>query len=168
MYKNKTMHLEDMLLDIGYASERVTLCDEAQQTRHVAGQNGKTQLIVTVPKIDKSMHDELSKITSIISDMQDEQTECCLIVANDRHQNPNIDEIAFLIDSEGEFGDYYGSRLVGEPLEGELTKSVLLISKDGALFYDEYPKDIETPFNLEMLQVKVAAAQNCYTGKGCH
>lgn len=162
------MHLEDVLLDIGYASEKVTLFDEKQRVKSVAGQNGKTQLIITAPYIDEPMREELSKIASVLSNIDDEQTECFLIVANSTHRNPNIESIEFLIDGEGDFGDYYGSRLVGDPLGGELTKSVLLVSKDGALFYDEYPKDIEAPFNHETLQRKIAAAQTCYTGKGCH
>lgn len=162
------MHLEDIPLDIGYASEQVTLTKEDGQTCHVAGQNGKTQLIITVPFINDPLITELKEISRSIPKEEEHEVTVSLIVAKEGHQNPGVEGFDFLIDSKGEFGDWYGLRLADGPLEGELTKAVTLISKDGALFYDEFPTDLDEPFKHDTLLRKIAAAQTCYTGKGCH
>ena len=155
-------------MDIGYASEKVKLYDEKGHEHMIAGQNGKTQLIISAPFINKTFKDELHKIDELIRDEMSDTLECHLVMANEAHEDPHMENIDFLIDKEGEFGDWYGVRLQGETLQGEFTKSLMLISKDGALFYDEYPRDISNAFNEETLLRKIAAAQTCYTGKGCH
>ena len=33
---------------------------------------------------------------------------------------------------------------------------------------DEILRDLNAPFAVENALIKIAAAQNCYTGKGCH
>lgn len=162
------MHLEDIPLDIGYASEQVTLTTEDGQACTIGGQNGKTQIIISTPFIDESFITEIKEISAFIPKEDDQEITVSLVVANNTHQNPKCDDIEFLIDTQGEFGDWYGLRLVGDPLEGELTKSALLITKDGALFYDDYPSNLKDKFNKETLNRKIAAAQVCYTGKGCH
>lgn len=173
-YKTYTLGLEELPLDIGYASEKVKMFDSDNKSETVGGQNGKTQLFLSVPFIDEKIEQELKEISTMIfggemlSADELDALECTLVVANDTHRNPNIDGMKFLIDKEGEFGDWYGVRLEGEALAGEFTKSLMMISKDGALFYDEYPTDIETPFNHETLIRKITAAHTCYTGKGCH
>jgi thiol peroxidase len=155
-------------MDIGYASEKVKLFDEKGSAHTIAGQNGKTQLIISTPFINKTFKDELQIIDTLLKDEMNESLECHLVVASESHKDPQLDHMDFLIDKEGEFGDWYGLRLEGDVLEGEFTKSLMLISKDGALFYDEYPMDISSAFNQETLQRKITAAQTCYTGKGCH
>ncbi len=153
-------------MDIGYASEKVKVFDEKGQDAIIAGHNGKTQLIISTPFINKNLKEELRQIAAMFANESD--VEQHIIVANETHQNPNIEHMQFHIDKEGEFGDWYGLRLKGDVLDGELTKSLLLISKDGALYYDEYPRDISQSFDHSMLYRKVTAAQACYTGKGCH
>ncbi len=153
-------------MDIGYATEKVKLYDENGNPHTIAGQNGKTQLIISAPFLNKGLKEELHVIGETLSKEND--LELYLVMANATHENPKISGLEFLIDKEHEFGDWYGVRLVGEVLAGEFTKSLMLISKDGAIFYDEYPKEISQSFDTETLQRKVLAAQSCYTGKGCH
>lgn len=162
------MRLEDIPLDIGYASEEVTLTRENGQALSVAGQNGETQLILSAPFIDDAFVLELKEIADMIPKESEYTVKVTLVVANDGHKNPNIEGLDYLIDSQGEFADWYGLRLVGKPLEGELTKALMLISKDGAIFHDDYPENLQESFNHETLYRKIVAAQTCYTGKGCH
>jgi thiol peroxidase len=162
------MRLEDIPLDIGYASEQVTLSDESGKSYTIAGQNGKTQLLISAPFIDDSFISELKKIEAMIPKEDENEVAVTLIVANNKHQNPHLKGFDFLIDTQGEFADWYGLKLISAPLEGEFTKAIMLISKDGALFHDDYPMDMQEPFNHEMLYRKIVAAQTCYTGKGCH
>ena len=162
------MELEDQPLDIGYASEKVSLKDASGQTRALGGQNGKTQLIITAPFIDDAFVEELRALEKELPKGGDYEVTTALVVANDAHKDPELDTIDFMIDAEGEFGDWYGVRLVGEPCGGEFAKALFVISKDGALFYDEFAKNVYDAFSADTLLRKIAAAQLCYTGKGCH
>lgn len=167
-FKTYTMHLEDMPLDIGYASEKVSLTDSNGVKHTVGGHNGKTQLVITTPFIDKEFLDELKSIDEMLPKGGDYEVTASLVVANSNHKDPNLENIEFFIDSGEEFGDYYGTRLKGDPYNSEFTKALILISKDGAIYYDEFTKNIDDKFNADTLLRKVSAAQVCYTGKGCH
>jgi len=162
------MHLEDMPLDIGYASEKVTLTDRDGEKHTVGGHNGKTQLIITTPSIDENFMDELKEIDEILPVDGDYEVTATIIVANSSHMNPNLEKFNFLIDTNEEFADLYGTRLKGEPYNNELTKALILISKDGAIFHDDFSKNIDEKFKIDTLLRKIVAAQLCYTGKGCH
>ena len=162
------MRLEDMPLDIGYASEEVTLRGSDGKNHLLGGHNGKTQLIITAPFIDDAFVRELQEIDAMLPRGGEYEVSAALVVANDSHENPQLENFDFFIDSEEEFGDLYGVRLAGEPCAGELTKAAILISKDGAIFYDEFPANLHDRFNTDTLLRKIAAAQTCYTGKGCH
>lgn len=162
------MRLEEMPLDIGYASEKVCLLDSAGKSQVIGGHNGKTQLIITSPQIDDTFIEELTSIDAMLPQGGEYEVTAALIVANDSHKDPQIDKFDFFIDTNSEFGDLYGVRLEGEPYGGELTKAVILVSKDGAIFYDEFMDDLSKRFNTDTLLRKIMAAQTCYTGKGCH
>lgn len=162
------MHLEDLPLDVGYASEEVTLKNIDNKHQTLGGHNGKTQLIITTPKIDDGFLEELKSINSSLPQGGEYEVTASLVVANDSHINPELENIKFFVDEQDEFGDFYGVRLKGEPYDKELTKALILISKDGAIFYDEFTPNLEDKFNLETLDRKILAAQVCYTGKGCH
>ena len=56
-YKTFTLELEETPMDIGYASEKITMYDEKDQPYTIAGQNGKTQLIISAPFINKTFKD---------------------------------------------------------------------------------------------------------------
>lgn len=162
------MRLEDLPLDVGYASEKVTLTGPDGKQYVLGGQNGKTQLIVTAPFLDDAFVEELRQIEKELPSGGDYEVTASLVVANDTHDRPELERFGFYMDLEGEFADWYGVKLSGDPCDGELTKTLLLISKDGALFYDEFVNNLHTRFNADTLLRKIVAAQTCYTGKGCH
>jgi thiol peroxidase len=162
------MHLEDMPLDIGYASERVLLCDINAKESFVGGHTGKTQLIITTPLIDTAFINEMRKISETLPTSEEHEIVVSVVVANDSHQAIEIEGFSFLIDFKEELADMYGVRLKGKPFDGELTKALILISKDGAIYYDEFCDDLSQAFNIDTLYRKILAAQLCYTGKGCH
>lgn len=166
--KTHTMHLEDMPLDIGYASEKVTLQTIDGKESILGGHNGKTQVFITTPVIDDAFKEELKAIDEILPNGGDYEVTASLIVANDSHEIPKLNKFDTYIDNLGELGDFYGLRLKGEPYNAELTKAIILISKDGAIFYDDFVSNIDDKFNIDTLYRKIAAAQVCYTGKGCH
>ncbi len=163
-----TMRLEELPLDVGYASEKVTLKDTKGATHVIGGQNGKTQLIITAPFIDDNFVSELNAIGDSLPSGGEHEVVASLVMAGEVHKDPELKRFQYLLDSEGEFADWYGVRLSGAPCEGELTKALFIISKDGALFYDEFAPDLHDAFNAETAIRKIYAAQECYTGKGCH
>ncbi len=163
-----TMRLEDFPMDVGYASEKVTLTDSEGKVHTIGGQNGKTQLIISTPFIDDAFIDELKELSEQLPKGGDYEVTAALVVANDTHTPPELGGIDFFVDSQEEYGDFYGVRLVGEPYGGELTKAAILVSKDGAIFYDDFVENLENRFNTDTLLRKIMAAQTCYTGKGCH
>jgi len=167
-YNTSTMHLNDMPLDIGYASEKVSVKDTEGKEQTLGGHNGKTQLIITLPFVDDTLEEELKNIAKDLPKGGDHEVIPSIIVASRGHKTPNVEGFGFYIDEDEEFADYYGVKLSGEPYDGELTKAVILISKDGAIFYDEFVNDIHNSFNTATLGRKILAAQECYTGKGCH
>ncbi len=93
---------------------------------------------------------------------------CKVLRTNVQHTDPQMEGWQFGIDTDKEFGDFYGMRIAQGDLGGELTKGLFIVSKDGALFYNEILNDLNESFSLEKALPKIAAAMNCYTGKGCH
>ena len=61
-----TMSLENLPLDVGYASEKVALKTQTGEKRTIGGQNGKTQLIVTAPFLDDRFLAELETISKAL------------------------------------------------------------------------------------------------------
>ncbi len=163
-YKTSILQLDDIPLDVGYASERVELKNTAQESFRVGGQNGATQLILTAPFIDDALIAQLGELDALLSLNSLGAITKALVVATDKHDDPKLEEWQFGIDAGEAFGDYYGVRLSNN----ELSKTLFVISKDGAVFYHEILSDLNDPFSLDKALVKIAAAQNCYTGKGCH
>ncbi|MGZ5209072.1 MAG: hypothetical protein ACXWB0_08655 [Sulfuricurvum sp.] len=167
-YNTSTLYLEDMPLDIGYASEKVSLKNHKDETFTIGGQNGFTQLIFSIPFIDDEFLAQLKEIDTLLGLNALQGISKTLVVANPKHTNPQMEGWLFGIDTNEEFGDYYGMRIAKGELGGEFAKGLFIVSKDGALFYNEILNDLNTSFSLEKALPKIAAAMNCYTGKGCH
>lgn len=167
-YNTTTLQLEDIPLDIGYASEKVELTTGTGKPLCIGGQNGMTQLIVTTPFVDDPLIAELQELDRLLSLNALHGTAKTLVVATDRHHAPDLEGWMFGIDGDEAFGDYYGIRLRPGELGGEFAKALFVISKDGALFYSDILSDLNGVFDTARAIVKIAAAHNCYTGKGCH
>ncbi|MDO9057226.1 MAG: hypothetical protein Q7U69_11870 [Sulfuricurvum sp.] len=163
-YNTTLLELEDMPLDVGYASERVDIKSSTGETFRIGGQNGSTQLIITLPFIDDNCIAQLKEMDSLLTINALGGITKALVVATDKNAMPLLEEWLEGFDYDEAFGDYYGVRLSNK----ELAKSLFIISKDGAVFYHEILNDLNDPFSLDKALVKIAAAQSCYTGKGCH
>lgn len=164
IYNTSTLYLEDMPLDVGYGSQKVNLKNSLGEIISIGGQNGATQLLISTPFIDETLISQLHKIDTLLSLNALGGITKALIIANDKHELPVLQEWISGYDYDEAYGDYYGVRLSNK----ELTKSLFIISKDGAVFYTEILDDLNKPFSLEKALLKIAAAMNCYTGKGCH
>lgn len=161
-----TMTLEDMPLDEGYASETIKAKDMNGAEVSLGGQTGKTQIIISAPYLDQQNHEEFDQLFKD-KDLALEDVERYFILSS-REDIKVATDMPLLFDEDEEFGDEYGLRICDAPMEGKLTKAVYIISKDGAIFYEQVPKDLKTPFELDKIYKKTVAALACYTGKGCH
>ena len=157
-----------MPLDVGYASEKVSLKNHDNKTFTIGGQNGFTQLVLSAPFIDNALRLQLEEIDTLLGLNALQGITKALVVANAQHTDPQMEGWQFGIDTDEAFGDYYGTRIAQGKLGGEFAKALFIVSKDGALFYNEILNDLNKPFSLEKALPKIAAAMNCYTGKGCH
>jgi len=164
IYNTSTLFLEDMPLDVGYASEKVNLKNSLGEIVSIGGQNGATQLLISTPFIDETLISQLQELDTLLSLNALGGMTKALIVANDKDELPALEEWISGYDVDEAYGDYYGVRLSNK----ELAKSLFIISKDGAVFYNEILNDLNESFSLEKALPKIAAAMNCYTGKGCH
>lgn len=163
-YNTSTLYLEDMPLDVGYASEKVSLKNHNDETFTIGGQNGFTQLLISTPFIDEALISQLSEMDMLLALNALGGITKALIVANDQHELPTLQEWLSGYDYDEAYGDYYGVRLSSK----ELAKSLFIISKDGAVFYHEILSDLNAPFSIDKALTKIVAANSCYTGKGCH
>lgn len=160
------MTLEDMPLDEGYASESVTTKDINGKDFIVGGQTGKTQIIISAPFLNQSNLEEFDAIFNS-DDLTLDNVEKYFLLASKEDAKVATD-IPLLFDEEELFGDEYGVRISNGMLKQKLTKSLFIISKDGAIFYEDIPKDLNRTFEVDKIYQKTVAALQCYTGKGCH
>lgn len=167
-YNTLSVSLDDMPLDIGYASEKVDLKNSSGELFRIGGQNGGTQILITVPFIDESLLVQLHELDSFLYINALGGITKALIVATEKQDMPAMEEWLAGYDYDEAFGDYYGIRLSEGELGGEFAKALFVISKDGAVFYTEVLSDLNEPFSLDKVLLKITAAQSCYTGKGCH
>lgn len=166
-YNTSTLFLEDMPLGIGYASQSVTLKDMHDQPFVIGGQNGHTQLILCAPFINDDLMTQIHELDALLA-LNALVISKTLVVATKQPHDLHLTDWRYGFDYDTQFGDYYGVRLAKGELSGAFTKALFVISKDGAVFYDEIPKNLNTPFSLEKALPKIAAAMHCYTGHGCH
>ncbi len=163
-HNNSILTLEDMPLDVGYASEKVNLKSPTGEVFTIGGQNGVTQLLISVPVIDNTLITQLRDFDTLLSLNALGGITKALIVANNKHELPTMQEWLSGYDYDEAYGDYFGIRLSNK----ELAKSLFIISKDGAVFYHEILNDTNKPFSIDKALAKIVAANSCYTGKGCH
>lgn len=163
-HKSSFLELQDLPVDIGYASEKVELKDPKGTNIAIGGQNGTTQLLISAPFIDDGLLAQLKELDTLLNINALNAITKSLIVANASHTIPVMEEWFSGYDADGAFGDFYGLRLTND----ELAKALFIISKDGAVFHHEILNDLDALFNIEKTVIKISAAMNCYTGKGCH
>ncbi len=172
LYQGKIQELVEDFIDIGYMAENIEVLDTNEQKRVVKRSNPERSmtLLLSFPTC-KEFQEEILSIDAFMSDIQVDIA--CYFIFKERSEETQalqkkLQKFEVVYDSEEEFGNMYGTLIVNGSLEGKLTKSLFLISKDGAVFYLNMPQNIEDLFNLERLQAELNRAYVTYTGVGCH
>ena len=173
VYKDESLELCEDFIDIGYMAENIEVTDSKGELKEIrrSHPDKSMTLLVSFPHDQENFTDEILKIDELLHHIQVDIH--CYMIFDVEFQKQSIiknrlKKFEIVLDSEDEFGNMYGTKLVSGSLENKLTKSLFLISKDGAIFYLEMPSDLEKPFDLERLRIELNKAYTSYTGVGCH
>lgn len=167
-YKSETLEIED-LIELGYEAERVEVKNLKNEVLEIGGYKKVTELFISLPFLSEENLTEIKEYDEDLKEIKD-MVNAYLIVDEkfDTKKLTSLSSFEVVIDYKKEFGDMYGLEILNGSLEGKLTKSLIIVSKDGTLFYEDIAKNVEDNFNIDTFLYKMNVALNCYTGKGCH
>jgi peroxiredoxin len=171
-FNNNEYKLVEEFTDVGYMADNVEVSDFYKNSMEIkrSHPDGSMTLLVSFPKLS-DFTDEILAIDKLLSDIQ-VSINCYLIFSSDFEDKMAIQnklsKFQMVFDEEEEFGNMYGTKIINKDLKDELTKSLFLISKDGAIFYIDLPKDLNNPIDLDRLAVELNKAFLTYNGQGCH
>lgn len=171
-YQGEFFQTTDESLDVGYEAPKVTLKDFDNFDVEVGGYKKIPQLIVSLPFLDGDSLKEIEALRECLNDFVKSQI-AFYVVINDKksYKLPEmIDEERFTLvfDTPDEFGEYYGVKISNGSLKSKLLKAAFVVSKDGSLFYDEIPENLEDSLDNDKIFQKVVSTISQYTGVGCH
>jgi hypothetical protein len=172
-YKDELLELCEDFTDVGYMAENIEVQDLAGEIFEIKRSHPDKSMTILVSfwNAKDEFLDEILKIDEFLSHIQvpmnsymifDKDAKIDAVLKN------RLKKFKVVLDAEDEFGNMYGTKLVSGSLKGKLTKSLFLISKDGAIFYLDMPDDLSKEFDLERLRIELNKAYVSYTGVGCH
>ncbi|WP_455756304.1 hypothetical protein [Sulfurimonas sp.] len=173
IYKDERLELCEDYIDVGYMAENIEVKDmsgEIQEIKRSHSDKSMT-ILASYPHAKEDFTSEILKLDELLSKIQvplnsymifDKDYEKQVILSN------RLKKFKVVLDHEDEFGNMYGTKLVSGSLEDKLTKSLFLISKDGAIFYLDMPDDLSNEFDIDRLRIELNKAYTSYTGVGCH
>jgi len=172
-YKEESLELCEDFIDVGYMAENIEVVDASGDLLEIkrSHPDKSMTLLASFPHDKDGFLDEILKMDELLSNIQ-VPLNCYYIFDKDYKQGTvlknRLKKFSVVLDSDDEFGNMYGTKLVSGSLEDKLTKSMFLISKDGAIFYLDMPNDLSKEFDLERLRIELNKAYASYTGVGCH
>ena len=172
-FKGEEYELCEDFIDIGYMAENFEVSDVNGEKKEIkrSHSDGAMSLFISFPDASDDFSKEILKIDQFMSNIQ--VPIQCYFIFNEKLDNTTVfknrlKKFAMVFDTEDEFGNMYGTKIVSGNLKDKLTKALFLISKDGAVFFLDIPSNLEKEFDLERLQVELNKAYVTYTGVGCH
>lgn len=169
IYKDKEQELCDDFIDIGYMAENVEVTDIEGNTVLVkrSTPDRVIQLFISVPSVEDEFKDDLLALDEFLSGANIELNS--VLFLNEKQEiDTKFNSLKIFFDTDDEFGNMYGTKIVKGSLEDKLTKALFLIGKDGAVYFIDMPTDLSTPFNIERLRIEINKVYQSYTGVGCH
>jgi len=173
LYKNESLELCEDYIDVGYMADNFTACSsDLEPFEFTRSHKDKSMtLLVSFPNKNELYEEELLLIDALLNEIQVD-IYCYAVFHKELEKSVDLQKklskFTIIYDTEDEFGNMYGTKIVSGSLKDQLTKSLFLISKDGAVFYLELPKNIEDKLDLQRLRVELNKAYITYNGVGCH
>lgn len=173
IYKDELLELCDDFIDVGYMAENIDVQDLNGERIEIKRSHLDKSMTILVSFTDANDEfiSEILKIDEFLSNIKVPLNAYMIFDKDATVQTAlknKLKAFKVVLDVDDEFGSMYGTKLVSGSLEDKLTKSLFLISKDGAIFYLEMPNDLNKEFDLERLRVELNKAYVSYTGVGCH
>jgi peroxiredoxin len=168
IYKNEQLELIDDFVDIGYMADDFDAFDinNNEITIKKASPNRNIQLFLSFPSFE-DFSQEIIAFDEFISGAQIDIFTYVIF-----SENINIPykfkKLIPIFDTNEEFGNMYGTKIVSGTLENRLTKALFLIGKDGAIYHIDMPENLEKQLDLEKIRLALNKAYQSYTGAGCH
>lgn len=168
LFNNKENELIDEFIDIGYMAEEFEVEDENNHLQHIkrASQNRSLQILLSFPDFE-NFKEEIMAFDAFMNEAQVE-IHTFLIFAQKLPIDYAFKALKVVYDTNDEFGEMYGAKIVQGELENCLTKALFLIGKDGALYHIDMPKDLSQPLDLQRIRLELNKVYQSYTGSGCH
>jgi peroxiredoxin len=167
-YKNEQLELTDEFIDIGYMAENFDAIDLDKKKISIkrTSPNRNIQIFLSFP----SFHKFSDEIISFDEFMNDAKIDIfTYIIFNEEISIPyKFKKLIPIFDTNEEFANIYGTKIVSGSLENRLTKALFLIGKDGAIYHIDMPNNLEKSLDLERIRVELNKAYQSYTGVGCH
>ncbi len=172
-YKDEYIDLYEDFTDVGYMAENIDVIDlSANHVQVKRSHKDKSMTILVSFPDDKNEYiKEILLIDKFLSKIQVPLNAYMIFDKDAKVQEilkDNLKKFKVVLDAEDEFANMYGTKLISGSLNGKLTKSLFLISKDGAIFYLNMPDDLSEKLDLDRLRVELNKAYVSYTGVGCH
>lgn len=172
-YNDELLELTDDFIDIGYMAENLEVTTIEGETKEIKRSHSEDEmtLLISFPTTEDAFVKEMLKLDEFMNHI--EVSIYCYFIANENSDDIKLiskalKKFEIVVDSEEEYGNMYGTKIVSGSLEDKLTKALFLISKDGAVFYLQMPDDMSIPLDMERLKVELNKAYVTYTGVGCH
>ena len=168
IYKNNKFELTDEFIDIGYMAEDIEALSFNNEKVFItkASPNRFIQIFLSFPTFE-DFKDEIIAFDDFINEAKVE-IYCYIIFDKNEIFDYKFKKLIPVKDSEDDYGNMYGTKIVSGVLEGKLTKALFLIGKDGAIYHIDMPKDLENSFDFERIRVELNKVYQSYTGVGCH
>jgi peroxiredoxin len=172
IYKNEEIELIEDFIDVGYMAEEFEAMDIHSNMIEVKRRVEDTPIVIfaSFPNYDEYA-EEIKELDSFLSDAK-VNIKAYLILEDKLEEyevlKNKLDKFTPIFDTNGDYGELYGTKLESGTLEGKLTKALFVISKDGAIFYIDFPSDLSQKIKIDRLQVELNKAYNTYNGVGCH
>lgn len=168
LYNGEEIELTDDFIDIGYMAEDVEGEDIDGKEFFVkkSNPNRTIQIFLSFP----SFSEFKDKIVEFDEFMNDAKVEILtyLFFGEKEEIEYKFKKIIPIFDTNEDFGNMYGTKIVSGSLEGKLTKALFLIGKDGAIYHIDMPSDLSGDFDMERIRVELNKVYQSYTGVGCH
>jgi peroxiredoxin len=172
-YENEELDLCEDFIDVGYMAENIEVKNTYGETIEIkrSHPDKSMTMLVSYPNDKNGFLNEILKMDEFLSKIQ-VPLNCYYIFDKDYKVDTvlknRLKKFSVVLDSDEEYANMYGTKLVSGSLKDKLTKAVFLISKDGAIFYIDMPDDLSKPLDLERLRVELNKAYTSYNGVGCH
>ena len=173
IYKNEEFDVCDDFIDVGYMAENVKVSNFYGEsfTLQRSYPDKAMSLFVSFPYFGNGFIDEIFKLDTLLASIQ--VPIHCFFIFNEAMSDKTalknrLTKFEVVFDTESEFGDIYGMKIIDGTLKDKLTKGLFLINKDGSVFYVDIPDNLEEPLKIERLIAELNKAYATYTGIGCH